>query len=82
MNSLYALRWRAPGEGRGTATAVTRLPALRDSASERQEEFTALRLRFRAPGLRIWKPGRLSPLAMRKAPSHLWPGTGPHAADC
>jgi hypothetical protein len=35
-------------------------------------------LRFRAPGLRIWKPGRLSlVLLLRRVPSHLWLGTGP-----
>jgi hypothetical protein len=37
-------------------------------------------LRFLAPGLRIWKPGRLSLCCRRRAPSHLWLGAGPRFA--
>jgi hypothetical protein len=63
---------RAPGEGRGTATAL--LPA----SGSRICWKPVFGLRFRAPGLRIWKPGRLSPFLLRRVPSHLWLGTGPH----
>jgi len=65
---------RAPGEGRGTATAL--LPASGFRLSENLKAW--FRLRYRAPGLRIWKPGRLSlVLLSRRVPSHLWLGTGP-----
>ena len=64
-----------PGEGRGTATALLLASGVPGSASG--SAGGVLGLRFRAPGLRIWKPGRLSLFKPRRAPSHLWLGTGP-----
>ena len=51
----------------------------RTSASVRLDHSVrSFARRFRAPGLRIWKPRRLSLLAcLRSVPSHLWLGTGP-----
>ena len=75
-SSLHAQVLSRPGGGSGNGHRALQASGFRRSASG----FAGgcLVLRFRAPGLRIWKPGRLSLFLLRRVPSHLWLGTGPH----
>jgi len=69
-------RLARPGGGVGERPPRLLSSSFRNSASGVPEEVTWLRLRFRAPGQRIWKPRRLSLLPAEGAESPL-AGAGP-----